>query len=117
MIGADYWKLVEADPRDWSRDQKILFWWVVELLTRVGPQGVIAAPGQAPLNDDQITEVFKQILPREGGRKGERSYLDKIWTYEGQLVILPSADNHFVMLESGRIVIKDDPDAQSREKL
>lgn len=116
LLEEDYWHLVKADPRDWEYDQKVLFWWVVGLLKRVGPQGVIAAPGQAPLDDDQIRAVFEEILPKTPDRRGERSYLDKIWSYDGQLVIFPSSDGNFVMIEAGDIVIRDDPDSETREK-
>lgn len=116
LLEEDYWHLVEGDPRDWTEDQKILFWWVVGLLNKVGPQGVIAAPGQAPLDDDQIRAVFEEILPKTPDHRGERSYLDKIWSYDGQLVIFPSSDGNFVMIEAGQIVIKNDPDSETREK-
>lgn len=114
MIGADYWDLVEADPRDLTRDQKILFWWVVGLLRSVSSDGAIVGPGQAPLNDDQIREVYEAILPEEGT---ERSYLDKIWSYSGQKVIFPSNEGHLVMISSGEIVIEEDKEADFREKL
>lgn len=117
LLEEDYWHLVKADPRDWNEDQKILFWWVVTLLSRVGPQGVIAAPGQAPLNDEQIKAVFEEILPQTPDRRGEKTYLDKFWSYDGQLIILPSSDDHFVMIEAGKVVVRDDPDADKREKL
>jgi hypothetical protein len=114
LLDEDYWDLVEADPRDWTHDQKILFWWVVTLLAKVGADGVIAAPGQAPMSDEQITDVFNAILPEKG--RNERTYLDKMWKYENQVVIFPSADGHIVSIKGGVVTIQHDPHSDSREK-
>lgn len=114
LLDRDYWELVEADPRDWSDDQKILFWWVVGLLSKVSPHGVIMAPAQAPLTDTEIVEALEAVLPQDGR---QRSYLDKIWSYEDQRIVFPSSEGSLVMIKHGEVVIEKDPFADKRERL
>lgn len=112
----DYWPLVEADPRDWSREQKILFWWVVGLLPQCSPDGVIAMPGQAPIDSDGVREVIEAILPETDDKRGERAFLDVVWTYKGQNVIVPTSDEKIVLLKAGNILLRPDDSAEEREK-
>lgn len=116
LLEDDYWHLVEADPRDWRHDQKILFWWVVTLLTKVGAGGVIMAPAQAPLTDEEIKTVFKEILPAPGKEGQERSYMDKFWSYKGQKVIFPSMEGHLVIIDDGQIFVEEDEIAEQRDQ-
>jgi hypothetical protein len=113
---AAYWRQVEADPRDWSRDQKILFWWIVNLLPMITDEGVIAMPGQAPLKDSEVIEVLEAILPENESRRGERAFLDVIWNYQGQNAIIPTAEEHLLILKEGQIIVRPDDQASEREK-
>lgn len=107
MIGMgdeEYWALVESDPRDLTRDQKILFWWVVSLMGMMAPAGVIMAPNEAPLTTEQIKEVFEELLPIEGrSRTSEVSYMDHTWAFKNQKVIVPSSDGTLVRLYQCKI--------------
>lgn len=105
MTKDEYWTLVEQDPREWSHDQKVLFWWVVHLLPKMSADGVIAAPDEAPLTDAEIVEVLEEVLPHEGNT---RAYMDEEWRYEDQTVIMPSNEGHFVMIENGKVKIEND---------
>lgn len=102
MLESQYWTLVENDPRDWSHDQKVLFWWVVHLLPKMSDDGVIAAPSEAPLTDAEISEVLEEILPLEGNT---RVYMDEEWKYEDQTVIMPSSEGHVVMIQNGKVMV------------
>lgn len=108
LIDSDYWTLVNADPRDWSREQKILFWWIVTLLGKVSAGGMIAAPDPAPLTDQQIIDVYKAVLPNDSD---ERAYMDKTWRYQDQIIMFPSAEGSLVSVVHGAIDVK--PDAVS----
>jgi len=99
----NYWDLVDSDPRPWSRDQKILFWWVALLLHKVVQGGIIAAPDPAPLKDDEVVQVFNELLPKEG--TNERSYLDVIWVYKNQTVIIPTSEGNMATIKSGKIEV------------
>lgn len=102
MLSEDYWSLVENDPRDWNHNQKVLFWWVVDLLGKVTPKGVIAAPSPAPLTDAEISDVFREILPENDER---REFMGKSWKYQDQLVTMPSADGNLVTINDGEIEV------------
>ena len=47
MTEEKYWELVEDGPDNYTRDQRILFWWVVMLLPRLAEGGVIMTPDPA----------------------------------------------------------------------
>lgn len=106
MVTKEYWSLVDADARDWERNQKILFWWVVTCLQKINPNGVIAAPDKSPLSDEQIVEVFEEVLPEEG--KSEKSYMDQIWSYQNQTLMFPSLDGNMVRVIDGKIEVVED---------
>jgi hypothetical protein len=105
MNEKEYWELVDADPREWSRDQKVLFWWVVMLLPQVS-KGIVT-PDPSPLTTSQIQEVFEAILPQAENdtHAGSRAFMDRIWNYEGQLVLTGSTDGDSVSITNGNITV------------
>lgn len=112
MVAEDYWTFVQADPRDWDRNQKVLFWWLVACLEKVSPNGVIAAPDKSPLLDEQIIEVFEAVLPEEG--RAEKSYLDQVWEYQGQSFLFPSIEGNLITVKDGKIGVEEDPASDQR---
>lgn len=97
-----YWALVENDPRDWNHDQKVLFWWVVMMLGRVVPGGMIAAPDPAPLTAEQVSAVLEEIIPAEGD---SREFAGQSWKYENQMVLMPSGDGKLVTIKKGNVEV------------
>lgn len=101
-MAKEYWELVETDPRDWTHDQKVLFWWVVAMLRRCVPGGLIAAPDPAPLTDEQISDVLREVIPTEGDT---REFAGESWTYENQLVLMPSSEGNIVQIKTGNVEV------------
>lgn len=114
IVLEDYWTLVDADPREWDRNQTVLFWWIVLLLPKSREGGFIGQPDKAPLTDEQIIEVFKAVLPSEG--ETERSYLDHTWSYRNQRLVFPSIENHLVSVIDGAISVEKDPVSHKRRE-
>jgi hypothetical protein len=110
----DFWKKVDSDKRNWNRNQKILFWWVVSLLPQMKRGGVIMQPDKAPLTDAEIVEVCEALLPEEGQT---RSYLDATWQYEDQKIVIPSKEGNLVTVDKGNIEISEDSLSDLRKDL
>lgn len=103
-----YWRLVESDPRDMTRDQKILFWWLVGLLPRMAEGGGIVAPDPAPLSEDQIIEVYEKVLPApDKPLDSQMSYMDEFWTYTGQTVVIASQNGPVITIREGNIEVEE----------
>jgi len=93
-----YWDLVENDPRDWSRDQKVLYWWLAKTLVMMSGEGTILCPAPAPLTEEEIVEVLSTIL-----QEGAGEYLNRPWEYINQSIITYTQTNEEVRVRDGAI--------------
>lgn len=102
-----YWALVEEGPVPFSRNQRILFWWIVLFLPRLKDHGVLAAPDPTPLTVEEIVEVFERILPAPG--ESSQSACGQTWSYVNQRLVFESETGTFVQLREGEIEIQSGP--------
>jgi len=104
MTEEKYWELVENGPDNYTRDQRILFWWVVMLLPRLAEGGVIMTPDPAPLTAEEIERVFLDLH----GDQGE-PYLGQSWSFSRNTVITQSSDGFTITLEQNGLVTTEKP--------
>lgn len=93
-----YWELVNSDSRQWTHDQKILYWWLAKCLVSLSHVGTVICPASAPLTEDQIIQVFSALL-----WEGSGAYLGRTWQYIDQTIITYAQDGVEVLIKSGTI--------------
>ncbi len=91
-----YWTLVNEDKRDISRDQKILFWWLVYMLRVIHDQGIIATPDPSPLTAAEIKAVYNLLLD-------EDQYMGHTWNIGNKNIMVLDNGGVFVAVAQGKI--------------
>lgn len=96
VMDSNYWTLVDDDKRDMTRDQKILFWWLVYMLRVIRDQGVIATPDPSPLTAEQIKTVYKILLDQD-------EYMGQTWNVGQKNIMVLDNDGEYVAVAHGKI--------------
>lgn len=95
-MDSTYWGLVAEDGRDLSRDQKILFWWLVYMLRVIRDQGVVATPDPSPLTSEEIKDVYRLLLDDD-------AYMGQTWNVGQKNIMVLDKDGEFVSVSHGKI--------------
>ena len=104
MTEEQYWALVEIGPDNYTRNQRILFWWVVMLLPQMAEGGIIMTPDPSPLSVEQIARVFTDLAEVSGEKDNGEILLEDEDSWNGTKALIMGSQLFRANFKENKIV-------------